>query len=76
MGGIDLSNLEIYCRNETCGEPLPGLDGVARYNKRRMMFSGKSWMFTDGDVHVYMCPVCGSKRHFKKNLIFSGFHEV
>ena len=72
MSELDLSSLEIFCLGETCGDPVPSFDGVPRYTKRRMIYTGKGW-FADA---VDMCPVCGSKRKFAYNKLSSGFHEV
>ncbi len=36
----DLKGLEVYCRNEKCGDPVKGRDGVVHYTKRRMSFMG------------------------------------
>jgi hypothetical protein len=69
---IDLTKLEVYCHTPSCGEPVLGIDGVDRYSKRRMIYSGKG-LLSDA---VYLCPFCGKKRSFRRNLISDGFHEV
>lgn len=70
----ELKKLEIYCPNETCGDPVPGYYGGINSprTKRRMTFSG----FDFWDTSIYLCPVCGKKRKFAATILGDGYKEV
>lgn len=58
---MDLTKLEIYCLNNTCGDPVPNLDGKkTAYTKRKMNYAGAS--FTG--AAMYRCPV--NKENLKR----------
>jgi hypothetical protein len=69
MDKDDLRNIEVYCQTEACGDPVPSMDGVVRYTKRRMNFAGfhKKFRFLLSEIYVaiYKCPVCGKVRYFR-----------
>lgn len=66
-----LKNIEVYCSNEKCGEPIPGLSLNPTYSKRRMKFINITILGTA----IYMCPVCGKRRKFSSNPLSDGFYE-
>jgi hypothetical protein len=66
-----LKQIEAYCRNETCGDPVPGPEGTFCYTKRRLIYSGASLM----DNATYVCPVCGTSRIFTATWDGHGYEE-
>lgn len=69
MNKDDLKNVEAYCPKETCGDPVPGFDGVLRYTKRRLVFMGVSVL----GRAKYVCPVCSYFREFR---VWGGQHSA
>lgn len=59
----DITDLKVFCKDETCGDPVAGRNGDIKYTHRQMSYAGKS-LLADA---VYRCPVCEKKRTFKLN---------
>lgn len=68
----DLKTLEVYCTNETCGDPVADKNGKVFFTKRRMNL----WRFEDilGSA-TYRCPVCGRERKFFVNPLTDNIRE-
>ncbi len=58
----DLAKLEVFCKNERCGDPVADRLGNVQYTKRRMNLvrTEKGW----SNGVVYKCPICGRERRF------------
>lgn len=69
----DLKNLEVVCRRQECGDPVPDRSGRVHYTKRRMNFIGFSTLMGHA---IYKCPVCGSERKFAISALTDKIHEV
>jgi len=74
MNVSDLQKIEVYCKDNTCGDPIPSFDGSVRYTRRRMVFAG--WGLSLRKIAVFRCPVCDKKREFAFNIVTDGYHEV
>ena len=72
MNGYDWKEHVVYCRYETCGDPIPGGSDKPRYNKRQMVLSG----ITMWGTAEFVCPVCARKRRFKERLFGEGVYEI
>jgi len=65
----------IYCRDETCGDPIMphfGASPVPR-QRRRMDFRGSAGFWKVD--YIFACPVCGKQRRFFLALpsLFGGY---
>jgi hypothetical protein len=56
----DRSNLEVYCRNNLCGDPVPATESRTF---RRMNYVGQN-----GNRAVYVCPICAAERYYDTTL--------
>ena len=63
---VDIENLELYCRNKSCGDAIHEPSGETHYTKRRMVFVGRKdgGLFGFTRMYAYMCPVCNGVRRF------------
>lgn len=70
----DLKNIEAFCPDEKCGDPVPAMGGGQSVNrtKRKMTFSGFNFL----DRAVYRCPVCGRERKFAIAMFADKYVEV
>lgn len=68
-----LKDLEVYCKNETCGDPVPGYGSKPAYTKRRMNFNRMTVWKSDAE---FRCPVCGAIRKFRYSVLIGGNYEV
>jgi len=69
----DLTKLDVFCPNDECADVVTGHDGVLRHIKRVMVLNRTSMLRRS---YVYMCPVCGSEKEFRKNILCEGFRMV
>lgn len=77
-----LENLELFCPNSECGDPVIAHDGSIIFRKRRMTFAGfqqkpkiGSWTDTKDYKAQYICPVCGRVRKFESSFPYENFKE-
>jgi len=66
---VDPSEMDVYCRDQECGDPVPNGGGARKL--RRMSYIGQSGFM---QYHTFQCSVCGSKRHLVPNLLTKGYH--
>ena len=56
---------EVFCPNESCGDPITNHKGDVFFTKRKMTYAGRSLFLGDW---IFRCPVCGRKRKFNISL--------
>jgi hypothetical protein len=66
-----LSDLEVYCPNQACGDLVTNLNGTT-ITRRRMNYAGTRWNATA----AYICPVCGKERRFLRHVLSTGYKEL
>ena len=75
-----LENLELFCPDSECGDPVIAPDGSVIYRKRRMTFAGFQQKPSDDYARnaknfkaQYICPVCGRVRKFESSFPYQTF---
>src|SRR5438034_11148071 len=66
----ELRDIETYCPEKECGDPVGGLSRARQFTKRRLVFRG----FQYGIYAKYKCPACPYTRRFRISLF--GGHAV
>jgi len=70
-GANSLKTLEVYYKNRTCGDPVPGYGQEPMYTKRKMYFNRLTfWLDAE-----FVCPVCGAIRSFRYDVLKGGSQE-
>ena len=73
MANMDeLKNMEVYCTNEQCGDPVGDKHGNVFFTKRRMNLHRFEELWGSS---VYKCPVCGRERKFRMNPLTGSISE-
>lgn len=73
MSMFDSKGLEVYCRNDKCGDPVLGANGVVYFTKRRMNYAGYQQL---QNMPIYKCPVCGATRVFTRKFVDEAYYEI
>ena len=76
-----LKNLELFCPDTACGDPVIAPEGSVIYRKRQMTFAGFQQKPSSNSRYAsdfkaqYICPVCGRVRKFESSYPFENFKE-
>jgi hypothetical protein len=66
----ELREIETYCPEKECGDPVGGLSRSRQFTRRRLVFRG----FQNSIYAKYKCPACPFTRLFRVSLL--GGHAV